>query len=182
MDLLERGYSVWATVRSESKAGYLRDYFKVFGDKYKLVIVDDNTKDGAFDDVTQDRRAHSAGHDEQSLQHSSEQILRQARLRHSLCRRNPPGPVPSQPSTTQIEKSVAHGRKKGPDSDKMHMNRASKKLAERAVSDLVEEHNKEIGIWRHGLVVHEAPSLETFEGTQSQWYDAVKSDALSKAG
>ncbi|KAL1941531.1 hypothetical protein VTO73DRAFT_6970 [Trametes versicolor] len=47
--LLERSFTVRGTVRSESKATYLRDYFKAHGDKLELVVVDDITKDGAFD-------------------------------------------------------------------------------------------------------------------------------------
>jgi uncharacterized protein YbjT (DUF2867 family) len=39
--LLERGYSVRATVRSEEKGVYLTDYFKAYGDKMELAIVSD---------------------------------------------------------------------------------------------------------------------------------------------
>nr|VWO94004.1 Ketoreductase CTB6 (EC (Cercosporin toxin biosynthesis cluster protein 6) [Ganoderma boninense] len=43
-DLLENGYAVRGTVRSESKATYLREYFKAFGDKFEIAIVPDITK------------------------------------------------------------------------------------------------------------------------------------------
>lgn len=43
-DLLENGFAVRGTVRSESKAAYLREYFKAFGDKLEFTIVDDITK------------------------------------------------------------------------------------------------------------------------------------------
>lgn len=43
-DLLENGYAVRGTVRSESKAVYLRGYFKAFSDKLEIVIVPDITK------------------------------------------------------------------------------------------------------------------------------------------
>ncbi|KAI1798325.1 NAD(P)-binding protein [Ganoderma leucocontextum] len=42
-DLLEHGYAVRGTVRSESKATYLREYFKAFGNKLEIVIVEDIT-------------------------------------------------------------------------------------------------------------------------------------------
>ena len=41
--LLEEGFAVRGTVRSESKAGYLRDRFKSYGDKLEIVVVSDMT-------------------------------------------------------------------------------------------------------------------------------------------
>ncbi|KAL5521236.1 hypothetical protein ACEPAG_9159 [Sanghuangporus baumii] len=51
--LLERGYSVRGTVRSESKTGYLKKLFKseVDSGKFELVVVPDITKAGAFDEA-----------------------------------------------------------------------------------------------------------------------------------
>ena len=43
-DLLDNGFSVRGTVRSENKATHLREYFKSFGDKLEFVIVDDITQ------------------------------------------------------------------------------------------------------------------------------------------
>ena len=43
-DLLEAGYSVRGTVRSASKAKYIQDYFKFYGDKLEIVVVEDITK------------------------------------------------------------------------------------------------------------------------------------------
>ena len=42
--LLEKGFAVSGTVRSESKAPYLRELFKEYGDKFEVVIVEDITK------------------------------------------------------------------------------------------------------------------------------------------
>lgn len=42
--LLAAGYEVRGTVRSESKAKHIRDYFKSHGDKLEIVIVEDITK------------------------------------------------------------------------------------------------------------------------------------------
>ncbi|KAG8947837.1 methylglyoxal reductase (NADPH-dependent) gre2 [Tulasnella sp. 408] len=47
--LLDKGYSVVGTVRSEPKGDYLKDLFKDFGDKFSYVIVKDIDKAGAFD-------------------------------------------------------------------------------------------------------------------------------------
>ncbi|KAG8916236.1 methylglyoxal reductase (NADPH-dependent) gre2 [Tulasnella sp. 417] len=51
--LLERGHTVVGTVRSESKATFLREQFKVAADsdKLKFAVVDDITAPGAFDEV-----------------------------------------------------------------------------------------------------------------------------------
>ena len=50
---LDHGFSVRGTVRSESKAPYLRNLFKSYGDKFEVVIVDDITKVGlAFSSVS----------------------------------------------------------------------------------------------------------------------------------
>lgn len=42
--LLERGYSVRGTVRSEEKGRYLEKYFKPFGEKLETVFVEDIAK------------------------------------------------------------------------------------------------------------------------------------------
>ncbi|KAL1751107.1 hypothetical protein FB107DRAFT_222671 [Schizophyllum commune] len=49
--LLEKGYSVRGTVRSSAKGAYLSNYFRSYGDKFELAIVDDITKEGAFDEA-----------------------------------------------------------------------------------------------------------------------------------
>lgn len=43
-DLLERGYSVRGTVRSEGKATHIRKLFESYGDKFEVAIVSDITK------------------------------------------------------------------------------------------------------------------------------------------
>ncbi|KAG8928937.1 methylglyoxal reductase (NADPH-dependent) gre2 [Tulasnella sp. 418] len=44
--LLERGYSVVGTVRSEGKGDYLKTLFKEHGDKFSYTIVEDIEKAG----------------------------------------------------------------------------------------------------------------------------------------
>ncbi|THU84023.1 D-lactaldehyde dehydrogenase [Dendrothele bispora CBS 962.96] len=49
--LLQQGYIVRGTVRSEEKAGFLRNLFKDYGEKFEVFIVSDITADGAFDEA-----------------------------------------------------------------------------------------------------------------------------------
>ena len=42
--LLEKGYIVHGTVRSQEKGNHLKTVFKEYGDKLKLFIVEDITK------------------------------------------------------------------------------------------------------------------------------------------
>ncbi|KAG6917263.1 hypothetical protein DXG01_003210 [Tephrocybe rancida] len=59
---LEKGYAVRGTVRSSDKGKYLEDYFKLYGDKFEIVVVEDITKEGAFDEAVKgvDAIAHTA--------------------------------------------------------------------------------------------------------------------------
>ncbi|KAK7472035.1 hypothetical protein VKT23_000146 [Stygiomarasmius scandens] len=49
--LLEKGYIVRGTVRSEGKGKYLKDLFKEHGDKFETIVVADMSADGAFDET-----------------------------------------------------------------------------------------------------------------------------------
>ncbi|KAG6864719.1 hypothetical protein C0991_007672 [Blastosporella zonata] len=51
---LEKGYAVRGTVRSVDKGKYLKEYFKSYGDKFEIVVVEDITKEGAFDEAVKD--------------------------------------------------------------------------------------------------------------------------------
>ncbi|KAI6014010.1 hypothetical protein BKA83DRAFT_4352899 [Pisolithus microcarpus] len=61
-DLLEHGYSVRGTVRSAQKGEYISKYFAEYGSKLELVVVEDITKEGAFDEAVNgvDAIAHIA--------------------------------------------------------------------------------------------------------------------------
>ncbi|KAH9946470.1 NAD-P-binding protein [Amylocystis lapponica] len=60
--LLQQGYSVRGTVRAEEKGQYLKEIYKSYGNKLELVVVDDLTKEGIFDDAVKgvDAIAHLA--------------------------------------------------------------------------------------------------------------------------
>ncbi|KAI0342089.1 NAD-P-binding protein [Trametopsis cervina] len=49
--LLDEGYAVRGTARSESKGAHLKEIFKEYGDKFEFVVVEDITREGAFDDA-----------------------------------------------------------------------------------------------------------------------------------
>ncbi|PFH47275.1 hypothetical protein AMATHDRAFT_87804, partial [Amanita thiersii Skay4041] len=49
--LLEQDYCVRGTVRSQEKGTFLLDKFKSYGEKFEVVVVEDFTKDGAFDEA-----------------------------------------------------------------------------------------------------------------------------------
>ncbi|KAF8877440.1 hypothetical protein BD779DRAFT_1663913 [Infundibulicybe gibba] len=50
-NLLEKGYRARGVVRSEHKADYIRELFSEYGDKFEMVVVEDITEEGAFDEA-----------------------------------------------------------------------------------------------------------------------------------
>lgn len=62
--LLDQGYNVVGTVRSESKSHYLRDKFSKFVDEGKLTfaVVQDIAISGAFDEVLRVKRFDAVVH------------------------------------------------------------------------------------------------------------------------
>ena len=54
---LEAGYSVRGAVRSLTKGAFLKDKFAQYSDRLELVVVEDITKDGAFDKAVKDRKS-----------------------------------------------------------------------------------------------------------------------------
>ncbi|KZP17065.1 NAD(P)-binding protein [Athelia psychrophila] len=47
--LLEKGYAVRGTVRSANKGNHLKEIFAEYGDNLEVLVVEDITKEGAFD-------------------------------------------------------------------------------------------------------------------------------------
>ncbi|KAI0325808.1 NAD-P-binding protein [Cubamyces sp. BRFM 1775] len=168
---LDAGFAVRGTVRSESKAGHLRNLFKSFGDKFEVVIVEDITKEGAFDAYVKDVDAiaytaspfHMKAVEPDDMIVPAVQgtlgILKSARAHGTSVRRvvitsstaalfssNP------DPSRTRLlseadwnDEEVAQCREKGRDATALAKYRASKTLAERAAWAFVEEHKQELG-------------------------------------
>ncbi|KAE9410975.1 NAD(P)-binding protein [Gymnopus androsaceus JB14] len=52
-NLLQKGYAVRGTVRSEDKGTHLKKIFADYGDKFELAVVPDIVKEGAFDEAVQ---------------------------------------------------------------------------------------------------------------------------------
>lgn len=50
-DLLEHGYSVRGTVRSVEKGEYPKNYFANYASKFEVIVVEDMTKEGAFNEA-----------------------------------------------------------------------------------------------------------------------------------
>ncbi|KAI0681948.1 NAD(P)-binding protein [Cerioporus squamosus] len=164
---LDKGFSVRGTVRSESKAGHLRSLFKDFGDKFEVVVVEDITKDGAFDEavVGVDAIAHTASpfhfkavEPEELIVpavHGTTGILASALKKAPSVKRIvitsstaavlTPYPDPRTFSEEDWnEASIAEVKEKGKDATAIAKYRASKTLAERAAWDFWNKHKSEV--------------------------------------
>ncbi|TFK88764.1 NAD(P)-binding protein [Polyporus arcularius HHB13444] len=184
-DLLENGFAVRGTVRSESKAAHLRAYFKAFGDKLDFVVVDDITKDGAFDEAAAEVDAvmHIASPVTATAADPEDVIgpavrgttsLLNSVLKHQTTIKRvfvmsstaavfSPPLSGSQDKTAVLDEkdwnelSVQHVKEKGKEADGMHVYRASKVLAERAAWDVYEREKAHDGGLGWDLVTFCAP-------------------------
>ncbi|PCH42487.1 NAD(P)-binding protein [Wolfiporia cocos MD-104 SS10] len=167
--LLEQGYTVRGTVRSESKAAHLRKVFASYADKFETVVVDDITKAGAFDEAVKgvDAIEHTAspyhfkaGDPDELIVpavHGTTRILESALAYGDAVRR-----IVVTSSTAAImepksgpytyteldwnDSAVEAVRTKGRAASQPDKYRASKVLAERAAWEFVEK-NKERVSW-----------------------------------
>ncbi|CAL1708191.1 unnamed protein product [Somion occarium] len=167
--LLEKGYSVRGAVRSEAKGAHTRNLFASYGDKFELCVVEDITKDGAFDDAVKDVDAieHVASPVTLSAVDPNELIkpavegtrgILQSALRHGTRVKR----FVMTSSTSAVKeigvpgrhvysetnwnwKAVREVNEKGASADQMEKYCASKTLAERFAWDFYEE-KKESGI------------------------------------
>lgn len=165
--LLERGYSVRGTVRSEEKGRYLKEYFKPFGEKLEVVVVEDISKPGAFDEAVKgvDAIAHTASPFHSNVEDPRDfyqpairgtvGILESALKNGTNVKRivvtSSTAAVMDPPSkpTTFSEKdwnmgSVKAVEEKGKKSEPMEIYRASKTLAEKSAWDFVEKNKDKI--------------------------------------
>ncbi|KAJ3967430.1 D-lactaldehyde dehydrogenase [Lentinula raphanica] len=176
--LLEKGYRVRGTVRTEDKGRGLEKIFERFEQMFEFVVVPDITKvDNAFDDAVKgvDAIAHTASpvnlntEDPQDLirpaVHGTESILRSALQDGSKVRRFvytssaaavlELGPKPR--TFTEEDwnnQSVAEVERVGKDTSPINKYHASKTLAERAAWSFI-ENNKAVIKW--DLVVLNPP-------------------------
>ncbi|KAI9058008.1 D-lactaldehyde dehydrogenase [Trametes sanguinea] len=170
-ELLERGFKVRGTIRSESKAAFVRNIFKSFGDKLELVVIPDATKDGAHDDAVKDVDAilHVASPTNLNPKDPDDVIppaiqstlsLLQSALKHrntvkrvvltsSVVALAPLAGPDDEPKvvdeTMWNDVAVEHVREKGKDSNPRMVYPASKTLAEREAWTFWKKENEKLG-------------------------------------
>ncbi|KAI0659011.1 D-lactaldehyde dehydrogenase [Cubamyces menziesii] len=169
-DLLERGFLVRGTVRSESKATYVRDKLKTYGDKLELVVVEDSGKEGALDDAVEgvDAILHIASPTNLSptdpdtviipAVEGTVNLLKSALKHHNTVKRvvitssvvalaplTAPPPAPVIDETYWNDHSVKEVREKGKGAHTKDMYPASKVLAERAAWEFYEREKNKLG-------------------------------------
>ncbi|KAI1798359.1 NAD(P)-binding protein [Ganoderma leucocontextum] len=166
--LLEAGFAVRGTVRSESKAAYLRSYFQSSGDKVEVVVVADMTKDDAFAEHVKDvdAIAHTASPFHMNAVEPDEivgpavagtlSVLKAAEAHGARVQRVvvlsstaalfriSPDPVVLDESAWN-EQAIAEIKEKGRDATAIGKYRASKTLAERAAWEWYEQRKAGLG-------------------------------------
>ncbi|KAK0229941.1 hypothetical protein EDD85DRAFT_125874 [Armillaria nabsnona] len=164
--LLERGFAVRGTVRSEAKGEHLKNTFKSYGNKLEIVVVDDITKDGAFDEAVKGVHAiaHTASPVQLSVSDPQELIVPAVKgtvgmltsaakygssVRRIVVTSSCAAIMRSEPETITLsevdwnEQSPKEVEEKGIDALPLVKYRASKALAERAAWDFYEKHRSE---------------------------------------
>ncbi|KAI0635004.1 NAD-P-binding protein [Trametes polyzona] len=170
--LLERSFEVRGTVRSESKGTYLRDLFEAYGDNLELVVVDDITKEGAFDAAVEGVDAilhvaapvnlHAVDPDEVIVPgvNGAVNILKSAVKHRATVKRvvftsscaaivTPPESLDAKPRVFDEndwnDAAVKEVQEKGRDAFPLNKYRASKVLAERAAWEFYEKEKARMG-------------------------------------
>ncbi|KAF8270657.1 NAD-P-binding protein [Lactarius quietus] len=164
---LEAGYSVRGTVRSLSRSAFLKEQFVEYGERLELVVVEDITKDGAFDEAVKgvDAIAHTASPFHYNATEPNELIVPAVRgtttilnsaLKHgtgvkrivltsSLAAIREVDPRPrNYDETNWNNAAVAAVETKGSAAGPIMIYLASKTLAERAAWAFVEKHKSEL--------------------------------------
>ncbi|KAA1477465.1 D-lactaldehyde dehydrogenase [Dentipellis sp. KUC8613] len=201
--LLEQGYSVRGTVRTASKGDHLKKIFSSYGDKFELVVVEDITKDGAFDEAVKgvDLVEHTASPFHFNINHPDDLIVPAVKgttsILNSILKNGSsvkrvvltascacvlkPGIVGKWDETSWNEPSILEVQEKGTKAPGIAMYRASKTLAEKAAWEFVETHKGEIG-WDlavlnppfvFGPPIHEVTSLDSLNTSMLDFFKAV---------
>ncbi|KAF8873071.1 D-lactaldehyde dehydrogenase [Infundibulicybe gibba] len=176
-NLLERGYDVRGVVRSAGKGKYLQDTFAEHGNRLEIAIVEDITKDGAFDEAVKGVNGimHTAspvtldidnpqsviepavkgtlGILKSAIKNGSPSLKRVvftsscAAVRNEMTSR-------AEPFTENNwnDASVQVVEEKGRDAASISKYRASKTLAEKAAWDLYNEHKSELK-WDFAVII-----------------------------
>ncbi|KAI0272957.1 hypothetical protein BGY98DRAFT_936540 [Russula aff. rugulosa BPL654] len=192
---LDAGYSVRGTVRSLSKSAFLNDKFARYGDRFELVVVEDITKDGAFDEAVKgvDAIAHTASPfhykatepDDliipavrgttsilnSALKHGS--ALKRLILTSSLAAVREVTTVPRTFSESNWnEAAVESVKTRGSAAGPVTIYLASKTLAEKAAWEFVATHESEIS-WDLVPSLTPAPTLDDINTSLREIYDTL---------
>ncbi|KAI0651165.1 NAD-P-binding protein [Trametes meyenii] len=167
--LLENGYAVRGTVRSETKGAYVAGLFKAHGDRFASVIVPDISKPDAFEAALDDSIGavvHVAGVAELSSTDSADifgpntdgvlSLLESTRKHGKNVKRfvymSSAQAMLGHEDIFHVyteddwaDKDLALAQEKGSAAGGEALYRASKVLAERAIVDFVQEHKDRIG-------------------------------------
>ncbi|KAG7448146.1 D-lactaldehyde dehydrogenase [Guyanagaster necrorhizus] len=165
--LLERGYAVRGTVRSLVKGEHLKNTFKSYSNQLEIVVVDDITKDGAFDEAVKgvDAIAHTASPVQLSVSDPQELILPAVKgtvgmltsaakygssVRRIVVTSSCAAIMRSEPETITLsevdwnEQSPKEVEEKGQDASAFAKYRTSKVLAEKAAWNFYETQKSEL--------------------------------------
>ncbi|RDB27412.1 hypothetical protein Hypma_004368, partial [Hypsizygus marmoreus] len=201
--LLERGYAVRGTVRSQEKGVFLEDKFKAYGDKFEIVVVEDITAEGAFDEAVKgvDAIGHTASPFHLKATDPEELIGPAVKGTSSILKsaiKNGKGikrivvtsscasvlEIGSDKIFTELdwnELSIREVKEQGNKASGASIYRASKTLAEKAAWELYEKNKADI-TWDlavlnppfvFGPVIHDVKDLASLNTSARQWYDAV---------
>ncbi|KDQ54811.1 hypothetical protein JAAARDRAFT_350250 [Jaapia argillacea MUCL 33604] len=199
--LLERGYRVRATVRTQEKGQYLERLFEVYDEEFEYVIVENCTQEGAFDhvldgiDAVEHHAYPLAGNPDDfiSVAVRGTIVLLTSVLNHG----HSVGRVVITSSAAAVMEpreaghryteaewncfSVREIQAKGMKADALHKYRASKTLAEKAAWEFVSKHQDSIA-WDliailptivYGPVIHQVESFEQLNYSNQLLYDSV---------
>ncbi|KNZ74715.1 NADPH-dependent methylglyoxal reductase GRE2 [Termitomyces sp. J132] len=191
---LEKGYAVRGTVWSADKGKYLEEYFKSYSDKFEIVVVQDITKEGAFDEMllhTQRLRSTWMLQLYKPAVNGTVSILKSAQKNGSNVKRVVM--TSSAASVLEIgvdkifteanwnELAVREVKEQGDAAPGMTKYRASKTLAEKSAWEFYNA-NKANLEWDlsilnppfvFGPAIHELESPDALNTSLRQWYDAV---------
>ncbi|KAG6875202.1 hypothetical protein C0992_004786 [Termitomyces sp. T32_za158] len=201
--LLEKGYAVRGTVRSADKGKYLENYFQAYGTRLEITVVEDITKDGAFDEAV--KGVHAVVHTASPFYlnaASVDELLRPAVIGTVSILKSALGcgqmikrvvvtssaAAVSDLSVCKVlneddwnELSVREIEEKGADTSGFVKYLASKTAAERAAWDFYEQ-NKAVISWDlsvlnppyiFGPTIHDVKNPESLNTSSRLWYDVV---------
>ncbi|TFY66463.1 hypothetical protein EVG20_g4630 [Dentipellis fragilis] len=172
--LLEQGYAVRGTVRAASKGDHLKKIFSSYGDKFELAVVEDITKDGAFDEAVKgvDLVEHTASPFHFNINHPDDLIVPAVKgttsILNSILKNGSsvkrvvltascacvlkPGIIGKWDETSWNEPSILEVQEKGTKAPGIAMYRASKTLAEKGTPDILRDSCFACGDSRYSVV------------------------------